>query len=62
VLLLGGVDTWKMEIHRLAVAAAQPLGARVATVDLRKWDLMAICDLWRQTTVIRTGTTEYTVE
>ena len=34
VLLLSGVDTWKMEIHRLAVGTAQALGARVATVDM----------------------------
>ena len=34
VLLLSGVDTWKMEIHRLAVGTAQALGALVATVDM----------------------------
>jgi esterase FrsA len=34
VLLLSGVDTWKMEIHRLAIATAQALRARVATVDM----------------------------
>jgi esterase FrsA len=34
VLLLSGVDTWKMELHGLSVAAAQMLRARVAVVDM----------------------------
>jgi esterase FrsA len=34
VLALSGVDTWKMEIHGLSMAAAQMLRARVAVVDM----------------------------
>ena len=34
VLALSGVDTWKMELHGVSVAAAQLLRARVAVVDM----------------------------
>jgi esterase FrsA len=34
VLLLSGVDTWKMDIHRMSVGTAQALGGRVSTVDM----------------------------
>jgi len=34
VLALSGVDTWKMELHGVSVAAAQVLRARVAVVDM----------------------------
>lgn len=34
VLMLSGVDTWKMELHGLSVATAQMLRARVAVVDM----------------------------
>ncbi|MFE2996689.1 alpha/beta hydrolase [Nocardia sp. NPDC059246] len=34
VLALSGVDTWKVELHRTAVGAAQAVRARIATVDM----------------------------
>ncbi|MFK0154703.1 alpha/beta hydrolase family protein [Streptomyces sp. NPDC090493] len=34
VLALSGVDTWKVELHNLALVAARVLGARVAVVDM----------------------------
>ncbi|WP_158101915.1 alpha/beta fold hydrolase [Streptomyces swartbergensis] len=34
VLVFSGVDTWKAEVHPTAVATAQMVGARVATVDM----------------------------
>lgn len=34
VLALSGVDTWKMELHGLALTAARTLGARIATIDM----------------------------
>ncbi|MFK0154707.1 alpha/beta hydrolase [Streptomyces sp. NPDC090493] len=34
LLVLSGVDTWKVEVHRTALNAARGLGARVATVDM----------------------------
>ncbi|MDV9173712.1 alpha/beta hydrolase [Streptomyces sp. W16] len=34
VVLSGGVDTWKMDLHRLAVATARATGLLVAAVDM----------------------------
>jgi esterase FrsA len=34
LLLLSGVDTWKVELHGIAVAAAQLIGTRVITLDM----------------------------
>lgn len=34
VVLCGGVDTWKMDLHRLAVATARATGLLVAAVDM----------------------------
>ncbi len=34
LLFLGGVDTWKMDLHRLAVASALTTGYLVAAVDM----------------------------
>jgi esterase FrsA len=34
IVLCGGVDTWKMDLHRLAVATARATGLLVAAVDM----------------------------
>ncbi|WP_328831640.1 alpha/beta hydrolase [Streptomyces sp. NBC_00252] len=34
VVLCGGVDTWKMDLHRLAVATARATGLLIAAVDM----------------------------